>query len=82
MDDPDKCLKCGAVYHRAPINTPFLGLACAVCGTPLRYAPTFPSQSVVVGPVLATVPGCGSFDSSQRTPGSDKEDQGDVFEEV
>jgi hypothetical protein len=68
MGISDRC-KCGAV-----IPTPFHNIACVVCGSALQGPDAFPSQSVVVGPALATVPGCGTFDSSKRSPGTTPED--------
>jgi hypothetical protein len=71
INDSDKCVRCGALYHRAPLLTPFYTIACVVCGSALPRSDTFPSQSVVAGPTLATVPGCGTFDSSVRCPGTE-----------
>jgi hypothetical protein len=40
----------------------------------LKSSDTFPGHSMVVGPSLAAVPGCGVFDSSVGSPGTDREE--------
>jgi hypothetical protein len=79
MTDQHRTCRCGAVYRRTESMAPSRevnSFECLACGASLENwnSAWVPNYRLIVGPTVSAIADTGTFDSSVRSPGTNKEE--------